>query len=267
MPTRKTPIDVSEYLPDEATARAMAQGPIAYNQDVDPKLLARLEELKRMSSNPDLLRPAPASTTEYVPPREVRSAGSEDATLPRAEPKVEVAPPPGPSDYPTQPSLKRLDGEPELPGVVNARSTARSRHVSVRSALLAVLAVVLPVLVVIVLMGRGMQRAEQAGAVSANPAIVPTARASVEPTVAVSASPTAAESATPTPTAGPSATVSAVVPALKPKPRGTWDDPYGAARVPTPPTAPSAKPTAEPSAAPPTNKPTPPPYIEEHPGY
>src|ERR1700691_2242141 len=123
-------------------------GPTEFPSKGDPKLVARLKELNRLSSNPELLPPAPPSVAVYVPPVEVRAAGPQDR---RAEPKVELDVPPAASEYPTQPSLKRLEGEPDLPvpGVVTKTARrarertpqAPSRPITPRSAALALLTV------------------------------------------------------------------------------------------------------------------------------
>jgi hypothetical protein len=247
MPTRKTPIDLSEYLPDEATARAMAEESVEYNKNVDPKLLARLEELKRRGSSPSLPRVAPASVSAYVPPTRIPQSL-------RADAKVEIAALPAPTEFPTQPSLRRLDGEPDVPGVV--KGPRWPRPVSVRTATLAVLAVLAPVVLVILMMGRATREPDHnrgastaTGAASAAAAPVPSASASTAPTAVLTAAPA--------PSAEPSATASAVLPAPTgaaptQKPHHV-EDPYDAA-PPVPPstTAPSATvaPTAAPSNAP-----------------
>jgi hypothetical protein len=245
MPTRKTPIDLSEYLPDPETAKAMAQGPIEYNKNVDPKLRARLEELKRRGSSPSLPRVALPSVTVYVPPTEIPEA-------PRADAKVEIAVPPAPSEFPTQPSLRRLEGEPDLPGVV--KSPRWASPVSVRTATLAVLAVLVPVVLVIIVMGRATQKPDLDRAASASTAASSATASPMPPTVA-STAPAAVVTAAPAPSAEPSATPSAAPAAPtgaahRPKPRATaHDDPYDAAPPPLVPTsAPSA--TAASSAPP-----------------
>lgn len=247
MPTRKTPIDLSEYLPDPETAKAMAQGPIEYNKNVDPKLRARLEELKSRGSSPSLPRVAPPSVAVYVPPTKVPEA-------PRADAKVEIAAPPAPSEFPTQPSLRRLEGEPDLPGVV--KGTRWPRPVSLRTATLAVLAVLAPVVLVIVVMGRVTQNPDHNRGASTS-AAAPSAAASQVPSAGTSAAATAVVTAAPAPSATPSSTAPAAAAATaaptgaagRPRPHATApDDPYDAAPAPVPTSAPNA--TSAPSAAP-----------------
>ena len=209
MPTRKTPIDLSEYLPDPETARAMAQEPIEYNKNVDPKLRARLEELRRNSS-PSLPRVAPPSDAAYVAPT---ALPANNVTLPRVA-KVNVAPP-RESDRETQPSLKRIEGEPELAGVERRRVPA---PVSLRTAVLAVLAVLAPVVLVVVLMGRekGQYGAAATGSTTVSaPVVSVSATAAVAPSVTATAVPsvTAAASAPPVaPTSTAAATVAPAAP-------------------------------------------------------
>ena len=220
MSTRKTPINLSEYMPDEATARAMAEESVEYNKNVDPKLLARLEELRRNSS-PSLPRVAPPSDAAYVAPT---ATPANNVTLPRVA-KVNVVPL-RESDRETQPSLKRLEGEPELAGVERRRVPA---PVSLRTAVLAVLAVLAPVVLVVVLMGR--EKRQPGGAATAVP----------------SATATASTTATAEPSTVPAVVPTPPVPAQPVRPRAMApDDPYDAA----PPAATAPSVTAQPSAAP-----------------
>ena len=240
MSTRKTPINLSEYMPDEATARAMAEESVEYNKNVDPKLLARLEELRRNSS-PSLPRVAPPSDAAYVAPT---ATPANNVTLPRVA-KVNVVPL-RESDRETQPSLKRLEGEPELAGVERRRVPA---PVSLRTAVLAVLAVLAPVVLVVVLMGR--EKRQPGGAATAVPSATAKATATAVPSATATAVPSATATASTTATAEPS-TVPAVVPtppvpAQPVRPRAMApDDPYDAA----PPAATAPSVTAQPSAAP-----------------
>jgi hypothetical protein len=244
----KPPIDLSEYELDEAAVDAMIDKAAKYNKNVDPKLLARLQELKLRTSAPDLTPPAPPSVAVYVPPTAVR---------PGAKPRegaAKVELPPAASEYPTQPSLKRLASEPEVPGVAKARLVS-ARPVSWKGAALAVLAIVAPLVVVISLLGRCNQSGAHAetaapttatGSTSATmPLTAPPASASVAPAAAVSAVPAA------------SATASAAAPAgsaPRPKPRGAMEDPYDAAPLPSTTAAPSSTPPAT-SAEQPTQLP------------
>lgn len=245
MPTPQKPIDISEYEPDEATADEMAERPAEYNKNVDPALRARLDELRRRGSSPSLPRIALPSVTAYVPPTEIREA-------PRPEAKVEVVLPPAVSEYPTQPSLRRLHGEPEVPGVV--KGARGQRPISARAAALAVLAVLAPVVLVIVLMGRGTRKPERdsappaaTGAAASASATVSVAASPLPPTAA-SSSPAAPVTATPASSATASTTATAVVPvptgaAPKPRPKEAIDDPYDAS-VPAPPPSATAAPSA-----------------------
>jgi hypothetical protein len=259
--TRNTPIDVSEYLPDEATADAVAEGPNEYNRNIDPKLRARLAELKRLDSDPDVLRVAPPSVAVYVKPTEVRVAVADDKA--GALPKVKLAPSSPSRELPTMPSLKRIRGEPEVPGVVTAPSTIGSsgdhgvespkpgQRASVRTAMLAVLAVLVPMIIVILLMGHAMRHPEHDSPAPAITATEPAMTTSALSSATPPAAPTAANNATPTvvtsAAAPPAASVGAPPPRLpKHHPRGAPDEPYDA-----PPRA-TAAPTATAGAAPTT---------------
>lgn len=262
MPKREPPQDLDKYRPDEATAEAVMNGPTEFKSKADPKLIARLKELNRLSSNPEILPAAPPSVATYVPPMDVPGASGDETTLPRGEPKVELALPPSRSESPTQPSLRRLEGEPELPGVVKRPARARPPHarprpISLRGAVFAVLAVLAPVLVVIFVMGRAMRNPRPDGAASALATSSPSAQTSALPAATVSAAPTVVNSAAPAPSVNPSAktsaTTSAAVPgptgaAPKPRPHVAPDDPYDAAPPAT--SAPSATPKAVMSAVP-----------------
>ena len=288
MPTRKTPsdvseppIDLSEYQLDDATRKAVMAGPAPYNKDVDPELRAKLAQLKREGgSSPFIMRVAPPSVAAYVPPTELPSTSvANDGG--RAEPKVEVDLPSSPADYPTQPSLQRLEGEPDVlvPGVVKRAGNARTRTqqarpgaIKLRSAVLAVLAVLVPVVLVIIVMGRIMR--QQAPRDAAPPAATstPTAKPSALPSATMSAVTTAAASSTPVPSAvpstAPSATASGAVHGAPRQPHHTTvDDPYDAAAptaspavtvAPQATTAPhvTAVPTVAPPVAPTTKGPT-----------
>ena len=255
MSTRKTPINLSEYMPDEATARAMAEESVEYNKNVDPKLLARLEELRRNSS-PSLPRVAPPSDAAYVAPT---ATPANNVTLPRVA-KVNVVPL-RESDRETQPSLKRLEGEPELAGVERRRVPA---PVSLRTAVLAVLAVLAPVVLVVVLMGRekGQYGAAATGSTTVS---APVVSVSATAAVAPSATATASVTATTVPSAVPAA-----VSAQPVKPRATaTDDPYDAA-PPTSAAPPATAPpeaTTQPSASAPAARSAAPPYVEERPEF
>lgn len=274
MATPKQPsIDLREYQPDEAAADAMAERPADYNKNVDPKLRARLDELRRAGSNPDIGRAAPPSEAAYVPPVEIKGADPDRATLPRTEAKVELSPPPGPRDYPTQPSLKRFEGEPDLPGVVKLPSAPergaapreRAQRVSARTMVTAVLAVVLPVLMVIFLVGRVGREPERNGAPTSPPAsataAVPVATVppphTSEPRASASGPEPRASASGPEPTATASTAVPAPTGAApRPKPRGAVDDPYDASAPSPAPSATAAPqvtavPTAPPMAPPP----------------
>ncbi len=274
MPKRKPPEDLDKYRPDEATADAVMNDPIDpvdYARRVDPKLIARLEELNRQSANPG---PAPPSVTAYVPPTPLAEASQDRTTLPRAVPKVELAVPPSRSESPTEPSLKRLEGEPEVPGVVKgpsayapkerrAAATKGGQRIPKRTAVLATLAFASAALV-LVAMARIVRQAAPSEAASARMAMEPAAPVpSVAATVATAALPSAAPvTSAPAPSAPssasavPSASASAEPaspPAVGPhktKPHATADDPYGDGAMPSP------RKTAEPAPLPP---PTPPP--------
>jgi hypothetical protein len=239
MPERSTPNDLDEFLPDEAAVKAVMDGPAKYNKNVDPKLLARLQELKLRTSAPEITPPAPPSVAVYVPPTQVQpGAKPRDGAA-----KVEL--PPAASEYPTQPSLKRLAEEPEVPGVARARGNARlvsGRPVSLKGAALAVLAVVAPLVVVISLLGRGTHGEGRGETTSAATGSVPVRVPSAQPSAAASVAPAVTSSA------APAVTASAAVPAApagtaRQRPRAVVDDPYDAA-----PPRPSAAPTAEPQA-------------------
>jgi hypothetical protein len=275
MATSKTPIDLREYMPDDATADAMAEEPARYNRDVDPALLERLAELKRRTSSPDILPAAPASFAVYVPPTELQAGRPEDAASPRAKPKVEIDTPLPGSEYPTLPSLKRLEGEPEMPGVEKgARGQGHGkaplisvRPVTARGAAVAVLVVVAPVLLVILVMGSGKRNPELA---ATSPMSVATgSEAAAKP----SGVPSAAASVALVPSAEPSATASTAVPVgptsagARQKPRNAVEDPYDAAPSAASSVTAAPQATAEPSAAPPTVKSAPPPYVEERPEF
>jgi hypothetical protein len=240
MPTPKTPIDLSEYLPDPETAKAMVRGPIKYNTNVDPKLRERLKELKRVQSSPSLPRAAPPSVAEYVPPTEVHAA----------QPKVELA-----SQRRTQPGLRRLE-DVDLPGVVK-KTDGRSRPFVTR-AVLVVLAVLVPV--VLVLVGRGMRKPDpehvasvSTVAASATASAAPSTVASVAPAVVVTAAPAAVVTAAPAPSAEPSVSATASVArpvGVAPKQRRTSEDPYDAAVTPSPAAQPDPPAPPQPTVTP-----------------
>ena len=285
MPDRKTPIDLSEppidlseYELDEATRKAVMAGPAPYNKDVDPELREKLARLKREGgSSPFLMRVAPPSVAAYVPPTELPSTGAANDSG-RAAPKVEVDVPSAASELPTQPSLKRLEGEPDLPipGLVKGASRARTQALQappdagkLRLSALAVLAVLVPLLVVIVVMGRIMREQHAKDVAAAAATSTATLAMTAQPSAAPSAMATAASTAPPAPPAsavpstGPTATASPAVPAptgaaTKRRPHGEPVDPYDAAPPATsapsatPPAAPSTTPSAQPAAVPAT---------------
>ncbi len=272
--TRKTPDDLDRYLPDKATREAVLNGPTEFKSQADPKLVARLEELNRMSSEPEPLRPAPPSVTAYAE-AEIREADPEHKTLPRMEPKVELAVPPAPSEMPTQPSLRRIEGEPEVPGVEQRVARRGLLRVPFRTAALAVLSVFIPVLIVIVLMGRATRTGERAGAAPPMTAIepariappVPVGSAATAPSSSASSAPatSAAPAPSSTPNAAPNASSTPPAPApmgarVKPRRRGAPNDPYDAppatAASPTSPVAPAASPPVAPPTASPHVVPT-----------
>jgi hypothetical protein len=265
----RTQDPLDKYLPDEATADAAMNGPTEFKSKADPKLTARLEELNRQSANPAALPPAPASVTAYVPPTPLAEASQDRTTLPRVEPKVELAVPPSRSESPTEPSLKRLEGEPEVPGVVKgpsayapkerrASATKGAQPVSTRTAVLATLAVLAPVLMVIAVMGRVMRQPGPSEAASARmemetaapvPSVAATAAQPSAAPVTSARAPSAPPSASAVPSASVSAEPSASPPAVGPhktKPHATVEAPYGDA------SAPSPRKTAEPVTPPPT---------------
>jgi hypothetical protein len=253
MAKHPTPTDLDEYLPDAAARAELAAGSPDYNRNVDPKLV---EKLRGMGTNPDLLRVAPPSVKEHVGPTEVPGAGHDRKSAPRGQARVELA-----TERPTTPALKRLQGEPDVPGVVKGPSTVAppdpqtaGQRVSPRAAVLAVLAVLIPVLIVIVVMGR-VAREERNGTVPSVASGDPAVTTSALPAPAVSTAPTASSSSAPapsiTPTAVAPASTSAAAPAPtvpKHQPRGALEEPRGPAPGAT--SVASATPPAVPTAPP-----------------
>jgi len=263
MKPKDPPEDLDKYLPDRAAAEAVLNGPIPYNRNIDPKLRERQRELNRLSSEPEPLRPAPPSVTAYAE-AEIREANPEHKTLPRIEPRVELAVPPAPSEMPTQPSLKRIEGEPEVPGVVSGVPRRGLLGISWRGAALAVLTVFLPVLLVIVLMGREVRKAEheREASVSAARPTAPSPAPSAPLPVAPTAAPKEVASPAPEPSEAPSAepavpapkeSAAMPVPKRKPGNKPVKTSPTGTSTAPerTVPTAHPVAPSPEPSAIPP----------------
>lgn len=256
MAERKSPPNLDELWPDDAAIEAVLNGPTEFKSKADPRLVARMEELNRLSSSPEILRVAPPSATAYVPPTELRA----DTKVARPEARVELALPSSRHESPTMPSLKRLEGEPELPGVVQAPSPGARGvlRVSARGAALTGLAVFC-LLLVILLVGRTTTgRSERGGAASAT-APVPTATQSASPTPTATAVPKTNPSSEPAPSvdssARPSPTASAAVPlhtgaALKHPPPRASEDPYDPPAMPAV-TAPPHVTAAPPPVAPP----------------
>jgi hypothetical protein len=270
----KTQEDLAKYLPREEDPDEEAKDPAEYLKNVDPELL---DKLRHMQTDPDLLRPAPPSETAYVPPTALPDAAQDDEPTTRAEKRVELKLP-RMSDAPTAPSLKRLEGEPEVPGVVKgpsayAPSTKRGalpapgkHRVSARTAALGALLGLVPVLLMIVVVEEKLRHPPSSGAESAHtamepaapvPSVAATVATAVQPSAApvtTAPSPSAPASASAVPSASATAEPAASPPAVGPhktKPHATVEDPYGDA------SAPSPRKTAEPAPLPPP--PTPPP--------
>jgi len=169
MPKRTTPTDLDQYLPDEASVAEFVAGPTAGNR-VDPALV---EKLRRMGTNPNIMRVAPPSVTEYVAPTALPGAGSGERTARRAEAKVEVAVPLKATEFPTMPSLKRVQGEPEVPGVVKGQPREASKRTRGRTAVLIFAVVLLPLILVILFRGRTMPQ-PAAAPTTTSPKVAPT---------------------------------------------------------------------------------------------
>jgi hypothetical protein len=276
----KTKEDLAKYLPDAAAIEEAMRESIDYGKEVDPALV---EKLQHMKTDPGILRPAPPSETAYVPPTTLPGSAQDDEPTMRAERKVELKVP-RMSDAPTAPSLKRLEGEPEVPGVVKGpsayapkgtRAAAKdAQRISTRTAVLATLAFASAALV-LVAMARIMRQPAPPEAGSARMAMEPAAPvpsvAATAAQTATAAQPSAALSASAVPSASASAGPAASPPTVGPhktKPHATLDDPYGEASAPSPPTTaalsatpktvPSAVPTAVPSVTRPPAPPAPP---------
>ncbi len=253
---RTTPTDLDQYLPDEAAEAEIMAGPTEGNK-VDPELI---EKLRRLGTNPEIMRVAPPSVTEYVAPTALPGAGSGERTAKRAEARVEVAVPLKETDFPTMPSLKRLHGEPEVPGVVRGPSavapsedqgeTREGSRTKGRAAALIVAAVLLPMILVIIFRGRTTPQPgadSGTGSATATPVLSAAPIAPTAPSVPVRAIPST-EPTAPVPVAPASvAAPPAAAPTFKPAGRALKLTPRDSTAAPT---AAAPPPTAVPVAPP-----------------
>ena len=275
MTERHIPPDLDKYRPDEATAEKVMNGPLEYNRDIDPELRARHRALSRLSSNPGAAPPSEA--VEYVPPTELRAA----RTPARDEPRVKVALPPSRNESPTQPSLRRIEGEPEVPGVVRAPSPG-ARGLP-RPVVFVLLAVLIPVLAVFFFRGLVARQPDPnrevpaASATVGEPAAMLSAVTSSVPAVQ-RPTPSEEPSATASPRASASASPAGHAPiGVLPKhpPHAGTQEPHDAppappnpvptaapTETPRPAATPAPAPAATPGAAPVATTPTPPAFLD-----